>query len=77
MFLSRFFVRPEVRSTRRPQPRRRPLLEDLECRQLLSTVTATEFGSPPARPDIVGQHIGTNAVVEEHNIVEWREVYHP
>ena len=42
MLLPRFFGREKVRSTRRPVPRRRPLVEALEGRQLLSTFNATD-----------------------------------
>jgi len=43
MLLSRFFGRRDIRSIRRPQPRRRPLIEALEGRQLLSTYTVRFF----------------------------------
>ena len=79
MFLSRLFVRQEVSSTRRLRTCRRPLVEDLEGRRLLSTLTVTaaiqgaHIGGPVADiqgahigapvADIVGNHIGTNMVV--------------
>ena len=66
MRLSSFFVRKEVSSIRHPQPRRRPLVEALEGRQLLSTFTATEFKWPSAQSAVVGSHIGSNAVVGSH-----------
>jgi hypothetical protein len=53
LLLSRFFGRRDVRSIRRPWPSRRPNLESLEGRQLLSSV------KPLFEPAIVGQHIGT------------------
>jgi hypothetical protein len=71
MFLSRFFGRQDVRSTRRSQPDRRPLVEALEGRQLLSTFTVTKGvdaiqGNHIGAPAIVGQHIGTPAIVGQH-----------
>ena len=70
MFLSRFFVRQAVCSIRRPLPRRRPLVEALEGRQLLSTFTAIEPGSASAQSAVVGNHIGTNAIVGNHIGIE-------
>jgi hypothetical protein len=70
MFPSRYFVRQEVRSIRRPQPCRRPLVEALEGRQLLSTFTATKPGSASAQAAVVGNHIGTNAIVGNHIGIE-------
>jgi hypothetical protein len=60
MLLSRFFGRREVPSIRRPLPCRRPLLEPLEGRQLLTTVTMCKMVTPA----IVGQHIGTGVTAE-------------
>jgi hypothetical protein len=54
LLLSRFFGRRDVRSIHRPWPSRRPNLESLEGRQLLSSVGSS-------LPAIVGQHIGTSA----------------
>jgi hypothetical protein len=58
LLLSRFFGRRDVRSIHSPWPSRRPNLESLEGRQLLSNV------KPLVEPAIVGQHIGTNVAVE-------------
>ncbi len=58
MLLSRFFDRQNVSLTHRSKPRRRPVVEALEGRQLLSTVAVT--------PAIQGNHIGTNAIVGNH-----------
>jgi S1-C subfamily serine protease len=72
MFLSRLFVRKAVSSTRRPLSRRQPLVEDLEGRRLLSTLTVTaavqgaHIGGPVA--DIQGAHIGTNAAIVGQHI---------
>ena len=60
MFLSRFFGQSEAPSIRRPSPGRRPRLESLEGRQLLTTFMATNLHSSA----IVGQHIGVAAVAE-------------
>jgi hypothetical protein len=62
MLLSRFFRRRDVRSIRRSLPCRRPLVEALEGRQLLSTFTMTKVESPA----IVGNHIGTSAIQGNH-----------
>jgi hypothetical protein len=70
MFLSRFFLRQEARSNLRTHPRRRPLVEAVEGRQLLSTFTATEPGSASAQNAVVGNHIGTNAIVGNHIGIE-------
>jgi hypothetical protein len=59
MFMSRFFVGRDVR----PLPRRRPVLEALEGRQLLSTFTATEVAPPSAHVAVVGSHIGSNVAM--------------
>ena len=72
MFLSRLFVRKAVSSTRRPLSRRQPLVENLEGRRLLSTLTVTadvqgaHIGAPVAA--IVGNHIGTNAAIVGQHI---------
>jgi acetyltransferase-like isoleucine patch superfamily enzyme len=63
MSMSRVFVRRDVR----PLPRRRPLVEALEGRQLLSTFTVTEVAPPPAQYDVVGNHIGTNVAMIQGN----------
>jgi hypothetical protein len=60
MFLSRFFGRQSVSSSRRQRPVRRPRVENLEGRQLLSTFVDT--------PMIKGNHIGTSVVVERKHI---------
>ena len=63
MFLSRFFDNQEVNSTRHRRPGRRPLVEALEGRRLLSTLTVTNAASGnQISSDIVGNHIGTNVV---------------
>ena len=65
MFMSRFLVERDVRHL----PRRRPVVEALEGRQLLSTFAANDFRSAPVQPAIVGNHIGTNvAVVQRKHI---------
>jgi len=58
LLLSRFFGRRDVRSIHRPWPSRRPNLESLEGRQLLSSV------KPLFEPAIVGQHIGVAAEIK-------------
>jgi hypothetical protein len=64
LLLSRFFGRRDVRSIHRPSPSRRPNLESLEGRQLLSSV------KPFSAPAIVGQHIGTSVAEIKHVPVE-------
>ncbi len=61
MFLSRLFRRSETRLARRPQARRRLLVDALEGRQLLTTFLSPDLG-------IVGNHIGTSvsAIVGNH-----------
>ena len=64
MLLSRFFGRRDVRSSRRPLPRRRPLVEDLEGRQLLTAFTVgVAGGNGQTSAMVVGSHIGSNAMV--------------
>jgi hypothetical protein len=63
LLLSRFFGRRDVRSIHRPWPSRRPNLESLEGRQLLSSVGSS-------LPAIVGQHIGTGVAEIKHVPVE-------
>jgi hypothetical protein len=58
MLLSQLFGRQSVPSTRRPRPARKPLVESLEGRQLLSTFVDS--------PMIQGNHIGTSAVLRKH-----------
>jgi hypothetical protein len=58
LLLSRFCGHRDVRSIHRPWPIRRPNLESLEGRQLLSSV------KPLFEPAIVGQHIGTFIAAE-------------
>ncbi len=60
LLLSRFFGRRDVRSIHRPWPSRRPNIESLEGRQLLSSV------KPLLEPAIVGQHIGTGVAAIKH-----------
>jgi hypothetical protein len=60
LLLSRFFGRRDVRSIHRPWPSRRPNLESLEGRQLLSSVKLF------VEPAIVGQHIGTGVAEIKH-----------
>ncbi len=68
MFLSRFFGRQKNSVTRGSRPVRRPVVEALEGRQLLSTFAATPaiVGKHIGTPAIVGQHIGTPAIVGQH-----------
>jgi hypothetical protein len=58
LLLSRFFGRRDVRSIHRPWPSRRPNIELLEGRQLLSSVKLL------VEPAIVGQHVGTGVAAE-------------
>jgi uncharacterized protein YcfJ len=60
MFTFPMFRRQDDRpTTRRPEARRRsPLVESLEGRQVLSTLTFTKIEMNVSA--IVGQHIGTN-----------------
>ena len=58
MLLSQLFGRQSVRSTRRSRSGRKPLVESLEGRQLLSTFVDS--------PMIQGNHIGTSAVLRKH-----------
>jgi hypothetical protein len=53
-------------STRRLQARRRPIVEDLEGRQLLSGIVGNHIGM--GAPMIVGNHIGTGAMVQGGHI---------
>jgi hypothetical protein len=63
-------------TSRRQQGRRRPLVEDLEGRQLLSGIVAdvqkvreaaaVAIKHEPAVPAIVGNHIGFQAVTIKH-----------
>ncbi len=64
MLLSQLFGCPETRSIRRPLARRRPVLEDLEGRQLLTTFLLPDAGYVGHHvgsdlSGIVGNHIGT------------------
>jgi hypothetical protein len=54
-------------AARRPGPRRRPQVEDLEGRQLLSTASLSHTVAPVTTA-IVGNHIGTSvaAIVGNH-----------
>ena len=65
MLLSRFFSRQNARMTRRTQLGRRPLIEALEGRQLLST-SALIVGNRIGSPMIVGNHIGSPMIVGNH-----------
>ncbi len=65
MLLSRFFGRQTARMTRRPLPNRRPLVEALEGRELLSTFALVQ-GYHIGVEAVVGNHAGTNAVVGNH-----------
>jgi hypothetical protein len=72
MILSRLFHRSEVSSTRRPMARRKPAIEALEGRQLLSTLTfskvemnAAQVGSSVA-DSIRGSHIGYDGIQGAH-----------
>jgi hypothetical protein len=73
MRLSQFFGRQRISVPRRSRPVRRPVVEALEGRQLLSTFTVTPatngqhigtnvVGNHIGTPAIQGNHIGTNAV---------------
>jgi hypothetical protein len=68
MRLSQFFGRQRISVTRRSRPVRRPVVEALEGRQLLSgfTVTPAIVGQHIGTPAIVGKHIGTPAIVGQH-----------
>jgi hypothetical protein len=69
MLLSRFFGRRDVRSSRRPLARRRPLFEDLEGRQLLTAFTVgVAGGNGQTSALVVGNHIGTSALVVGNHI---------
>jgi hypothetical protein len=58
MRVSQLFGRQKISSTRRPVSGRRPLVETLEGRQLLSSFTQKVFDVRPAETLVVGQHIG-------------------
>jgi uncharacterized protein YwlG (UPF0340 family) len=59
MFTFPIFRRQNDRpTTRRTQPRRRPLVEALEGRQLLSSFTGTVVNTSASL--VAGSHIGTN-----------------
>jgi hypothetical protein len=64
------FNRLFARKSRRPVTKRRPLLEAVEGRMLLSGIVGQHIGMPVATPAIVGQHIGssvaTPAIVGQH-----------
>jgi hypothetical protein len=70
MFLFPLFRHQDDRHcTRRSQTRRRPLVENLEGRQLLSTVASPDVSFNFTKISaIVGNHIGTNvsAIVGNH-----------
>jgi len=68
MLLSQFFGRQRISVTRRSRPVRRPVVEALEGRQLLSTfaVTPAIVGQHIGTPAVVGKHIGTLAIVGQH-----------
>jgi hypothetical protein len=69
MLLSRFFGRRNVRSTCRPLARRRPLVEDLEGRQLLTAFTVgVAGGNGQTSALIVGNHIGTKTLIVGNHI---------
>ena len=67
MILSRIFGRRNVPANvpaiRRPQPRRQPLVEALEGRQLLSGIIGNHIG---VTAEVQGAHIGTNGIVGQH-----------
>jgi hypothetical protein len=65
MRLSRFFVRQNARTTRRSLPDRRPLVEALEGRALLSTVALIQ-GNHIGVAEIQGAHIGAPEVQGAH-----------
>ncbi len=81
MFLPRLFGRQDVRSTRRSRPGRRPLVEGLEGRQLLTSfnfakvaavVSTNPVGTNVAPKKTIetaaiqGNHIGTAAIQGNH-----------
>jgi hypothetical protein len=71
MILSRFFVRRRVRSSR-PGTIRRPGLEALEGRQLLSTCTSSDMSLNFTKisasvSTIQGNHIGASASMIQGN----------
>jgi hypothetical protein len=60
MFTLPFLRRQNDRPTnQRTRPRRRPQVESLEGRQLLSGIVGNHIGTSLS-PAIVGNHIGTN-----------------
>jgi hypothetical protein len=65
MRLSRFFVRQNARTTRRSLADRRPLVEALEGRALLSTVALIQ-GAHIGAPQIQGAHIGAPQIQGAH-----------
>jgi parallel beta-helix repeat protein len=70
MNLPRLFSRRELRSTGRPLPRRRPLIEDLEERQLLATFTVTntnDSGLGSLRTAIIGSNSAMGATINTIN----------
>jgi hypothetical protein len=65
MLLSRFFGRQNDCTSRRSRLNRRPLVEGLEGRELLSTVALIQ-GSHIGTNAVQGAHIGTNAIQGAH-----------
>jgi hypothetical protein len=66
MFTFPIFRKQDDRPTiRRPQPRRCPLVEDLEGRQLLTVLTFTKITMTAAA--IQGSHIGSNVAAIQGN----------
>jgi purine nucleoside phosphorylase len=58
------FDRIFARQSRRPETCRRPQMETVEERMLLSGIVGQHIGMAVATPAIVGQHIGTNVATD-------------
>lgn len=59
--------RQGVRSTRRPQARRQPLLESLEGRELQSVIHGGHIGTSVAIADVsLRKHVGPDVALRKH-----------